>query len=85
MIVMGNEMKTAQETLVDHGFDLDLFSEENEYSAKNLVNAMKDYASIQIKKDRELVKSAINEHLKDCGGLACCCSVYFETTPIILD
>ena len=37
-------MKTKEEILEKNGFDFELFEIENEYSAKNLLLAMEEYA-----------------------------------------
>ena len=38
-------MKTARQCLGTSGFDFDAFETQNEYSAKNILNAMKEYAN----------------------------------------
>jgi len=38
-------MKTIEEFFESNGFDFESFAFENEYSAKNLLNAVKEYAS----------------------------------------
>ena len=68
-------MKTARQTLDVNGFDFDAFEFENEYSAKNILSAMEEYAN----QYKDILEKYI-KHVKDCEGvdfIACSSEIEF--------
>ena len=62
------------------------FNSHGENVDRHVISAMKEYARIQIEKDRERIKYLLTEHLSThvSGNIPCCLNSINET-PIILD
>lgn len=55
-------MKTKEEILEENGFDFEAFALENEYSAKNLLAAMEQYAKQHITDTNKIAISHAKKH-----------------------
>lgn len=79
MIVMGNKMKTASEILELH-FGSDFWMLKKYGFKSHIINAMKEYASDQIEKERERIKKQLQD-----AGECYCFDFEIDETPIILE